>query len=203
VTGIPVDDTTPALDLDAIEHQHREVPTGAGSWCWFCGVAWPCQVPALIAEVRRLTEENAALTAQRDTARQVIVSAGQAVYDALQAAGVWEVDGHVYGNVGGIRLLAARLAAAEQENEVWRRFSRWSCTRDHRTSPCGDCDGCRGLAGGSLDAIHGAFDRLAAAEARITNATALCDERGLEHEALIEHLRRALTGDGTTEGDTR
>jgi 7-cyano-7-deazaguanine synthase in queuosine biosynthesis len=39
-----------------------------------------------------------------------------------------------------------------RELEAWRRYSIWSCTRDNRTFPCGDCDGCRAVAAASWQA---------------------------------------------------
>lgn len=59
--------------------------------------------------------------------------------DCLTPAAVREV--HMHLSVG----LGDDEAAAEYAELVWtpETASKWACTRDHRTTPCGDCDGCR------------------------------------------------------------
>lgn len=83
------------------------------------------------------------------------------------------------------------------ENDAWRNYGKWSCTRDNRSYPCGDCDGCRA-------GVWGSRATAAALQARIDAVLKLLDPasgmavqpfaNGARYFAERD-LRAALTGD--------
>lgn len=111
--------------------------------------------------------------------------------------------------------LLAEVDRLRAENDAWRSYAKWSCTRDDRTYPCGDCDGCRSWRGRPWEHFQHEVETEAARyhehaciyqqqrdtlRARIDAARALCEPS--EWSVLDprrERLLRALNGEGATD----
>lgn len=92
---------------------------------------------------------------------------------------------------------------AREVSEFYLPDGTWSCVRDHRTTPCGDCDGCRYIQ--SVNRVNRPPTPSApeeehdhAATPRSPGACELCWEQAFNRAFLlggsqVDHYRRLLT----------
>ena len=73
---------------------------------------------------------------------------------------------------------ASGALSSDRVADSYRPDGTWSCTRDHRTTPCGDCDGCRYVQGAN------AADRAAANDEPLPLQSAFAVPRADDAEDL-------------------
>ena len=86
---------------------------------------------------------------------------------------------------------AAGALSSDRVADSYRPDGTWSCTSDHRTTPCGNCDGCRYIQGAN------AADRAAANDEPLPLQSAFegaCDVKGCAVCGSASHFLHIAQG---------